>query len=101
MMWMTTPINIISMEKGRLVAADNGTTMRFMKKYTAMPYSAPERTAYRTRNGAKRLAATKTAAAKNAITKWQRRPNNAVAIPRRRCAARAARRQCLAVGEAA
>jgi hypothetical protein len=31
-MWMTTPINIILIEKGYFVAAESGTTIRFMKK---------------------------------------------------------------------
>jgi len=31
-MWMTTPISIILREKGNLLAAESGTTTRFMKK---------------------------------------------------------------------
>jgi hypothetical protein len=56
--WMTTPMSIILNEKGNFAAAESGTTTRFIKKYTAMPYSAPERTGYRARDGATRLAAT-------------------------------------------
>lgn len=44
-MWMTTPITIIWKENGYLLAADKGTTTRFMKKYTATPYKTPEKTA--------------------------------------------------------
>jgi hypothetical protein len=31
-MWMTTPMTIIFNEKGYFLAAESGTTMRFMKK---------------------------------------------------------------------
>ena len=63
------PMTIIFSENENLAAAERGTTTRLMKKYTAMPYSTPERTAWHTRDGIMRLAATKTAAAENAITK--------------------------------
>ena len=35
-MWITTPITIIFTEKGNFVAPESGTTIRFMKKYTAI-----------------------------------------------------------------
>ena len=68
-MWMMMPITIILNEKGNFAAAESGTTTQFMKKYTATPYNAPDKMACRTKNGATRLAATYTAAAKNAMTK--------------------------------
>ena len=41
-MWITTPMTIIFTEKGNFVAPESGTTTRFMKKYTAIPYSTPK-----------------------------------------------------------
>jgi hypothetical protein len=54
-MWMTIPIIIILNENGLLLAKDSGTTTRLMKKYTAMPYSTPDREACWRRNGRRRL----------------------------------------------
>ena len=36
-MWMIIPMIIMRKENGYFRAAESGTTMRFMKKYTAMP----------------------------------------------------------------
>ena len=54
--WIATPIAVIFHENGRLATRDIGTTTSCIKKYTAMPYSAPATTAYSTKNPSHRLA---------------------------------------------
>jgi hypothetical protein len=44
-MWIITPMSIALIENGYFVAAESGTTTRFIKKYTATPYRTPDKTA--------------------------------------------------------
>jgi len=57
MMWMINPIAVILKENGPLFAAERGTTIHLMKKYTATPYTAPEATGCRSKKENLRLAA--------------------------------------------
>jgi len=57
MMWMIIPIAVILSENRPLFAAERGTTTHLMKKYTAIPYRAPEATDCRSKKGSLRLAA--------------------------------------------
>ena len=62
-------MNMNLKENGPRLAAERGTTIRAITKYTATPYSAPEKMACSTRKENRRLVAKKIAAADNAMKK--------------------------------